>query len=162
MADHTSSTNSHPNHTTNPTTTPITNRRHLLFGTSAAALATSAVLASPLRALAGGMPVSVAARHDPAYRAFLEAAATEHTVKIYSGPEDDYYESLNDIHIAAERTLAATPSLSLHGLYGKITRLIVNMCGGEDDPCLDTILSRSVLRDLERMTGHGSSIGGRP
>lgn len=159
MADHTSTTNSTLIHSTN--------RRQLLFGTSALALAgvsTSVLannaLASTLPASpTGGAPVPISVTDDPACRAFLVAKAAKDAVNSYRGPENSYYEHLVDHHIFAHQALSATPSQNLRGVHAKIWWLVDDMHWDDDDPLLESALGLSILRDLARMTGQSPITG---
>ena len=124
----------------------ITNRRDLLIGMGGTVAA---------GALSGGVLLSsaLAAEFDPAWRAYLKAQAGEDAVNNHRGPEDDYYEGLFDVYIAAERKLAATPSASIHGICGKMRRFVINEHWDDKDDTLAVVLGRSILADLERMTG---------
>ena len=161
MADHTSNTQE--------TLEPTPNRRRLLVGADTTALAASAALINPAAVLAGGTPASasvpdlvpIAVADDPACRAFEVVRAARDAADAHRGPEEEY-ERIFDHYMAAEEALAATPSRSLMGLYGKIKWLAKDQ-GWESGNCFyGSEVGLSVLRDIERMTGHTLNAGGRP
>jgi len=159
MADHTSTTNSTLIHSTN--------RRRLLFGTSALALAgvSTSVLAGNalgsvlLTSPTGGAPVPISVADDPACQALVVAEAARDAVNSYRGPENDDHERLVDDYIAADRALAATPSVSLMGVHAKIYWLAEDRQWSETEPFLEDALGLSILRDLARMTGQSPITG---
>lgn len=144
MADHTSNKNSILIHSTN--------RRHLLFGTNTLAVVGATMLANPVAALTGSAPVPVSAADDPTCRTLMAARVAKDAVNSYRGGEPTRYERLFNAHITAERALAATPSLSLRGVYGKIKWLAEDQEWEGGNSFYDATLGPPVLRDLYRMT----------
>ncbi len=121
----------------------IANRRRVLAGIGAAALAGGSGLAVSGQATAD---------HDPGYAAYLHARTLASLLDTYRGPENAAFRALLAAALAADRTLAATPAVSLAGVHGKISMFVEWQCWAEDDDMIDALLGRSILRDLKRMT----------
>ena len=123
------------------TPSSITNRRKLLIGTGTLAL-TGAVWPGS----------TLLSDPDPAYMLYLRAVRIEAEFNAFGGDEEgSEYRALFEIYIATERKLAATPTTSLMGVWGKMQRLAHDQFWAPDDTTLEFSLGLSVLGDLNRM-----------
>ncbi len=137
----------------------ITDRRHLLIGTSALALTgalTGVSTGAPAPEKVWRPPFAMAAETsgvDPAYVLYIRAKRAETQVNAFRGGSMDEleYKALFNTYITTERKLAATPARSLKGVLGKMKRIAADQEWQADDPYLVSCLGLSVMADLRRM-----------
>ena len=123
----------------------IIDRRQLLTGVCASALAAGVFASTPLTA-------AETAAFDPAYAAYLHARKAEAALDGYRGPADGYYPDLAIAYMKAQEAMAATPSASLYGVRCKMKWYADSENWREGDGLFESLLGLSILKDLDRMT----------
>ncbi len=116
-----------------------TNRRNLLLGVGATALAGTIL-----------SPKQLAADTDPACNAYLR------TLKARAGVEDCDPEQFPERMVTlwkVQDDLATTPAKSLKGVYCKLNWLTIIENWEEDDGCLESQFCFSILEDLQHLMG---------
>jgi mitochondrial fission protein ELM1 len=87
-------------------------------------------------------------RRDDLVKLFNETDEIEHP-----GLDEETYDAL----IAAEHDMTETPAASLAGVLEKL-RIVAKAVHEDAEPCLDDLLLRSAIEDLERLAVGVNSI----